>query len=274
MTFKEFLKSKLFIKNLLAAIGIIAVLLLGNMYALRIYTDHGHSVAIPDLRGKNLAQASNELKNLQLRVEVRDSVYTHEAAPGTVVDQYPKPGLNVKKNRTIFITMSAVSQEMIPMPQLTDISYRQALNLIESSGLMAGRVEYQPSEFPDLVLDQKINGQSIPVGQMVAKGSVVDLVLGSNSTGTTSEVPSLIGQNLTEARMLLGEAFLNLGTVTYDDPAPTESDKQKSLIWKQSPDPADIFEVPHGTTVDIWLTTDSTKIKTKKEVKETDNDFF
>lgn len=274
MTFKEFLKSRLFIKNLIAAIGIIALLLIGNMYALRIYTDHGHSVTIPDLRGKNSTEVVNLMKKLDLHAEIRDSVYTREAAPGTVVDQYPKPGLKVKKNRTIFITLSAVSQEMIPMPQLTDISYRQALNLIESSGFIAGKIEYRPSEFPDLVLDQKINNQSIAVGAMVPKGSVVDLVLGSNSTGTTAEVPSLIGQNLTEARMLLGEAFLNVGTVTYDDSIPTDDEKLKSLIWKQNPDPADIFEVPHGTAVDLWLTTDSTKIKTKKEVKEPDNDFF
>lgn len=274
MTFKEFLKSRLFIKNFLALTGIVALLLIGNMYALRIYTDHGHSVAIPDLRGKNSTEVNNLLKNLDLRFEIRDSVYSRDAAPGTVVDQYPKPGLKVKKNRTIFITLSADSQEMIPMPQLTDISYRQALNLIESAGLIAGKIQFQPSEFPDLVLDQKIDNQSIAVGKLVPKGSVVDLVLGSNNTGANSEVPELVGRNLTEARMMLGEAFLNVGQITYDDSIPTDEEKLKSLIWKQNPDPSDIFEVPHGTAVDLWLTTDTTKIQTKTEVKEPDNDFF
>lgn len=274
MTFKEFLKSRLFIKNLLAAIGIIALLLIGNIYALRIYTDHGHSIAIPDLRGKTKTEVTNIINNMDLRFEVRDSVYSLEAAPGTVVDQYPKPGLKVKKNRTVYITVSAVSQEMIPMPQLTDISYRQALNMIESSGLMAGNIEYQPSQFPDLVLDQKIDNQSVAVGKLVPKGSVVDLVLGSSNTGTSSEVPALFGRNLSEARMMLGEAFLNVGKITYDDSIPTDEEKLKSLIWKQNPDPAKIFEVPHGTPVDLWLTTDSTKLQTKTEVKETDNDLF
>lgn len=274
MTFKEFLKSKLFRKNLLAAVGITALLLIINMYAIRIYTDHGHSVVIPDLRGKSSTEINNIVNRLQLHVAIRDSIYSREAAPGTVVDQYPKPGMKVKKNRTIDVTLCAVSQEMIRMPQLTDISYRQALNLMESAGLLAGNIEYKASEFPDLVLEQKISGENIPIGKLVPKGSMVDLVVGSNSIGENSEVPALLGRSLTEARTILGEAFLNIGTITYDDSAPTENEKLKSLIWKQSPDPAETFEVPHGTPIDLWLTTDSTKLRTNTEVKEPDNSFF
>jgi len=274
MTFKEFLKSRTFRLNALAAIGITILLLVINMYALRIYTDHGHSIAIPDLRGKSSHEVYTIAQNLDLRIEVRDSVYSLETAPGTVVDQYPKPGMKVKKNRTIFITLCAVNQEMIPMPQLTDISYRQATNVIESSGLVAGNIKFEPSEFPNLVLEQKINGQNIEVGQRVPKGSVVDLVLGSDNTGATSEVPALFGRSMTEARMVLGEAFLNVGKITYDDSIPTDDEKLKSLIWKQNPDPAEIFEVPHGTAIDLWLTTDTTKLQAKPEVKEPDNSFF
>lgn len=274
MTLKEFLKTKTFKKNVLAAIGIIVLLLVGNMYALRIYTDHGHSITIPDLRGKSYREINTIAHNLKLRIAIRDSVYSLETAPGKVVDQYPKPGMKVKKDRTIFITLCAISQEMVPMPQLTDISYRQATNIIESSGLIAGNIEYKPSEFPNLVLEQKINGRNIEVGQRIPKGSVVDLVLGSENTGVTSEIPSLIGKNLTEARMMLGEAFLNIGKLTYDDSIPSDDQKLKSMIWKQKPDPAEIFEVEHGTAIDLWLTTDTTKLQTKPVVKEPDNSFF
>ncbi len=274
MTFKEFLKTRTFRINALAVVGITTLLLVVNMFAIRIYTDHGHSIAIPDLRGKTGSQMNAIARNSDLRIAVRDSVYSHETAPGTVVDQFPKPGMKVKKNRTIFVTMCAISQEMIPMPQLTDISYRQATNLIESSGLIAGNIEYKPSEFPNLVLEQKINGRNIEVGERVAKGSVVDLVLGGDNTGATSEVPTLFGRNLTEARMVLGEAFLNVGKITYDDSIPTDDQKLKSLIWKQNPDPAEVFEVAHGTPIDLWLTTDTTKLHVKTEVKQPDNSFF
>ena len=274
MTLKEFFKSKTFKTNALAAIGITIFLLVANMFALRVYTDHGESVEIPDLKGKTDSEVASILGNLDLRYQIRDSVFSKETAPGTVLDQYPKAGMRVKENRTVFITLCAVSQEMIPMPQLTDISYRQATNLIESSGLIAGTVEYQPSEFPNLVLQQKIDGQIVAVGERVPKGSVVDLVLGSDSNGETSEVPTLFGRNLAEARLTLGEAFLNVGNITYDESVLYEMQKAKAVIYKQSPDPAEVFEVTQGTAIDLWLTIDPEKLKAKPEEEKTENSFF
>ena len=274
MTLKEFLKSKTFKVNAFAVFAVTIVLILLGMLSLRIYTDHGESVEIPDLKGKTTGEVADILDRNDLRFEIRDSVYSIETAPGTVLDQYPKPGLMVKENRTIFITLCAVSQELIAMPQLTDISYRQAANIIESAGLIAGNIEYKPSEFPNLVLEQKMNGNIIPVGKMIPKGSVIDLVLGSDSNGETSEVPTLFGRNLTEARFTLGEAFLNVGTITYDESFTSEDQKIKGLIWKQNPDPAEIFEVARGTSIDIWLTIDPTKLVAKPEAEEPENSFF
>ncbi len=274
MTPKEFLKSKTFKLNGLAALGIsIAMILLGMIF-MRIYTDHGESVEIPDLKGKTSKEVSEILNRIDLRYEIRDSVYSIETAAGTVLDQYPKPGMKVKENRTVFITICALSQKLIMMPQLTDISYRQAINLMESSGLIAGKIEYKPSEFLDLVLEQKVNGRIIPVGEKLPKGSVVDLVIGSENDGATSKVPDLFGHDLTDARLSLDVAFLNLGTINYDDSFTSEDQKIKGLIWKQSPDPAEIFEVARGTSVDVWLTVDPTKLEAKPETEKPENSFF
>jgi eukaryotic-like serine/threonine-protein kinase len=274
MTLKEFFKTKTFKYNALAVVGITTFLIVLNMFALRIYTDHGESIEIPDLRGKTTAEVSQILNKIDLRYQIRDSVYSHETAPGTVLDHFPKAGMKVKENRTIFITLCAISQEKIPMPQLTDISYRQAINIIESSGLIAGKIEYKPSEFPNLVLEQKSEGREIPVGEIIPKGSVIDLVLGSNSNGETSLVPTLFGQNLTEAKLSLDEVFLNIGTITYDESVLYEAQKEKAMIFKQSPDPAGVFEVQKGTAIDLWLTIDKSKLESKPEEEKPDNSFF
>jgi len=274
MTLKEFIKSKPFKRNAIVALGITIFLISMNMLALRIYTDHGHSVAIPDLKGKTSQEVTSLLNKLNLRVQIRDSVYSRETAPGTVLDQFPKPGMKVKENRTIFITLCAVSQVLIPMPQLTDISYRQATNLIESSGLVAGQITYKPSEFPNLVLEQKVKGRIVSIGEMIPKGTVVDLVLGSESNGETSNVPTLFGRNLTEAKLTLGEIFLNVGTITYDESVLYEAQKAKAMIFKQSPDPSEVLEVGRGTAVDLWLTIDPTKLQVKPEKEKPENSFF
>jgi len=274
MTLIEFLKTKTFKYNALAAIGITILLIVLNMFALRIYTDHGNSVSIPDLKGKSLQEVTGILDKIDLRFQVSDSVYSRETAPGTVLDQYPKPGMKVKENRVISITLCALNQEMIPMPQLTDISYRQALNIIESSGLVSGNIEYQPSEFPNLVLEQKVDGKPVAIGSLIPKGTIVDLVLGSENNGETSEVPTLFGRHLSEVRMVLGEAFLNVGEINYDESISSEEQKENAFVWKQSPDPADVFEVLHGSSIDIWLTLDPSKLEEKPKTEEPDNSFF
>ena len=274
MTLKEFFKTRTFIVNGLAAIGITIFLILFIIVFLRIYTAHGDSVEIPDLKGKTTSEVADILDREDLRFEIQDSVYSLETSPGTVLDQFPKPGMKVKGKRIIFITLSAISQELIPMPQLTDISYRQATNLIESAGLVGGRIEYKQSEFPNLVLEQKVNGRIVRRGEMVPKGSTVDLVLGSASDGSTSQVPALSGLSLTEASSTIEEAFLNVGVITYDESFTSEDQKTQGLIWKQSPDPAETFDVARGTSIDVWLTIDPTKLEEKPEAEKPENSFF
>lgn len=274
MTLKEFIKTRTFILNALAALMVTVFLILFIIVFLRIYTNHGESVQIPDLKGKTTTEIAAILERVNLRFEIQDSVYSSESAPGTVLDQFPNPGMKVKEKRVILITLSASSQEMIPMPQLTDISYRQATNLIEGSGLLAGSIEYKQSEFPNLVLEQKVNGRPIRSGEMIPKGSTIDLVLGSASDGSTSQIPALLGKSLTEAQLELEEAFLTIGTITYDESFTSEDQKSQGLIWKQSPDPSQAFDAATGTSIDLWLTIDPTKLQEKPETEDPENSFF
>ena len=274
MTGKEFFKTRTFKVNAFAALGITIFLILFNMVFLRIYTSHGESVEIPDLKGKTTTEVGDILNRKNLRYEIRDSVYSLETSPGTVLDQFPKPGMKVKEKRIISITICALSQELIPMPQLTDISYRQATNLLESTGLIAGNIEYKQSEFPDLVLEQKVKGRIVPQGEMIPKGSTVDLVLGSAGDGMTSQVPSLLGSDFIKARSIIEEAFLNLGTINYDETFTSEDQKTQGMVWKQNPDPAQTMEVARGTSIDIWLTADTTKLQGNPEPEKPENSFF
>lgn len=274
MTLKEFLKTRTFKLNALAALGITIFLILFVVVFLRIYTNHGDSIEIPDLKGKSIEETANILEDKDLRYEIQDSVYSPDLPPGTVLDQFPKPGMKVKQHRMIFITLCAISQERIPMPQLTDISLRQAEALIENSGLVAGSIQYQPSEFPNLVLEQRINGRMVAKGEMIPKGSRVDLVVGSNGEGLSVELPSLIGLTLDDAKLKLEENSLSIGTITYDESVTSEDQKAQAVIWKQSPDPAATTEIDRGSALDIWMTVDQNKIQENPEKEKPDNSFF
>lgn len=111
MSLISFLKSKVFLKNaayILAAF--LLVVLLTTLY-LRIYTHHGKSYRVPDLKGLSTDQVRREIKKNKLRFEVIDSLYVPETVPGTVLGQHPKAGAKVKQNRLVFLTISSLTPE-------------------------------------------------------------------------------------------------------------------------------------------------------------------
>jgi eukaryotic-like serine/threonine-protein kinase len=127
------------------------------------------------------SEAIKKAEEYSFRAEIKDSVHVEKSKPGTIVDQVPEPGLKVKQNRTIYLTINAISPELVKVPKLTDVSYRQALVLIENAGLKAGNISYEQSEFKDLVIKARFDGSEIFAGEKIPRGSLVDLVLGNGA---------------------------------------------------------------------------------------------
>ena len=265
MSFKGYLISRSFWLNLLLAVVITVVLLLITMFVLRKYTHHGESFAVPDFSGMPIDQVEEKIKAENLQYKITDSLYIKDAEPGSVIDQIPVAGFHVKQGRTIFLTICALKPEQIAMPKLTDISYRQALNLMMSFGLNVGNVDYIPSEFPNLVLEQKIDGASVEEGTLVNKGSNIDLTVGQNRYGEKTEIPNLIGIRLDQANELLAASYLNVGANIYDESFKTKEDSLEARIWQQQPEPVPGAKIEQGTSIDLWLTVDEEKLKEADE---------
>jgi beta-lactam-binding protein with PASTA domain len=267
MSFKAYLISKSFWISILLAVVITVMLLLVTMFVLRVYTNHGDSFAVPDLMGMQIDDVKKVLDEKELQYQITDSLYLRDAQPGTVIDQVPVAGFDVKQGRTVFLTICASKPEQVAMPKLTDISYRQALNLMMSMGLNVGNVDYVPSEFPNLVLRQEQNGESVDEGTLVNKGSNIDLTVGQNRFGEKTEIPNLLGVRLEQANQLLAASYLNVGAVIYDDTFETLEDSIAARIWQQRPEPEPGAEIEQGTSIDIWLTVDEEKIEEASELE-------
>lgn len=261
MSFKAFLKSKTFLLNLGAAVVMTVVLLVVVLFAVRGYTDHGESFAIPDFQNMNMDQVSRLIDEKELRYEITDSIYTENATPGSVIDQFPVPGFSVKKGRTVFLTICARNPEQVAMPALTDISLRQAVSMMQGVGLNVGRVEYVPSEYPNLVLEQKVQGTPVASGRMIDRGSSIDLVVGKSGSGQVTVVPDLMGVTLEQAKNEITVLNLSLGAVIYDESVLNIGDSLSARIWQQRPESSEEM-VEQGTAVDLWLTVDGNKIST------------
>ncbi|WP_319272943.1 PASTA domain-containing protein [uncultured Draconibacterium sp.] len=260
MSLGKFITSRAFVKHLAIAIVLVTVLLFVTFKGLKLYTKHGVSYPVPALTGLNLEEATASAEANKLRVEVIDSVYNKNYEPGSVVDQLPLANARVKENRVIRLTINSNEPEKVILPRLTDISFRQAQVLIESTGLQVGNISYQPSEYNDLVLKALQDSVTIYEGDKIIKGSDVDLIIGRSQGNMDTNLPNLTGFTLEEAQSTITDAMLNMGAVIFDKTAETAEDSASARIWKQQPNPQFTKHVNLGSSVDIWLTTDTTII--------------
>ena len=140
------------LKNFLIAIGIIVVLSWIALFGIDFYTHHGESEVIPDLRGSYVEEAEIILAKKGLYPMVIDSVYVRGKKLGTIIDQIPPANSTVKSNRPIYLIINSRSVRQVTLPEINDVSYRQADAMLQSLGLSVSNVEYAPSEYKDLVI--------------------------------------------------------------------------------------------------------------------------
>ncbi len=261
MSLKEFLISRKFLLHLILAVVLILVLVLLTMQGLKMYTRHGESRPVPNFLGMSKTEARQTAQKNQLEIEIVDSLYVNNAAPGAVVDQVPEANHRVKKNRTIFLTVNSTQPEQVTLPQLTDISFRQAQVLIENCGLKIGKISYRPSEYNDLVLEVQKDSVELVTGQKLPKGTTVDLIVGREQGNLVTDLPNVIGQTIPEAQTSLTDAMLNEGVIIYDESILSAEDSANARVWRQRPNPNVTSTATLGSSVDLWVTVDELKIE-------------
>lgn len=260
MSFKNFILSKTFFKNLGLAVAIIVGFILILLIWMNFYTRHGQARPVPDFYGLSMEQAELLANKNKLKYQIIDSVYTSVVPRGSVAEQNPKPGFKVKKWRNINLTINAFQPEMVAMPNLIDLPLRQASKVIESAGLEMGQRRFKPDLSVNVVMEQLYKGRNINGGDSIQKGSVIDLVLGKGLSNERTSVPFLLGMMLNPAKNKILESSLNLGTYIYDKSIKTTSDSSKAFVFKQNPEYKVGASLPLGSDIYLWLTVDTARM--------------
>jgi beta-lactam-binding protein with PASTA domain len=257
--------NKVLLYNVLIAIGILIVVLFAVQSGLRSYTRHGESIAVPDLRGMSLEKVKQTLLAKNLEFKIMDSVYDVSKPPLAVVDQNPKANSKVKEGRTIYVSINATNAPTTELPDLVGrSSLKYAKMQLESYGLKVGEVIYRPDPHFNAVIGVEIKGRPVTKSTKVAKGTVVDLVLGNGLGGSKVSVPYLIGLRFDEAEAKMKGLSLNIGAIIASAEV---TDTAGAIVYKQVPaygnsktirmgEPIDLFlarELPEGIKVDPTL---------------------
>ena len=191
MDFLQFLFSKKFLKHLLIAIGILILLLWLTFKSLSWYTKHSDYIIVPDFRGQYIHEVLGSVDNRNYQFSIIDSIFDSEKSSGSILSQDPYPGSKVKKNRMIYLTITTVIPEKTTMPDLRDLTLRQAQTMLESSGLKLGRILYIRSFDEDAVQNQLFEGHSIRAGTVLDKGSSIDLTVGMGAKAAEIRMDSV-----------------------------------------------------------------------------------
>lgn len=185
-------------------------LLLLNEVIMPAYTNFHEGVTVPDVTKVSLKEAEKRLTDYGLRYKVADR-RSHAAYPADyVIDQDPAPLEIVKPNRKIYLTVNTAKRPTVIVPDVTNLSLRNAKIQLQNYGLEVGTISYVSSRFKNSVLRQSLSS-----GKQVDKGSIVDLTVSDGLGVRKVAIPDIKGLRLTEAQNKLRDAGLRLGPIRF-----------------------------------------------------------
>jgi beta-lactam-binding protein with PASTA domain len=253
LTFKTNTLGGLIVHTLLA---ISLIILLGVFYFyvyLPHVTNHGESITVPNIEGLPIAKVEDFLADHDLRYEVNDSSYSSEYPPLTVLKQFPSAGAKVKENRKIFVSINRKNPPTVKMPDLIDGSLTNAEAVLRGSELKRGKIHLVRGPFLNVVKEMQIDGNKVVPGVLVAKGTVVDLVVmdgGSNKL----PAPNVLGFTFEDAKFNIYGSNLTVGDITLLG----DTTGVHPIILKQVPTPGEIIIV--GDVINLWIGEEGTEV--------------
>lgn len=182
------------------------------------YTRHDVSLQVPNVENRPFEEADSVLSERNLQVERQVGRYNPNVEHGVVVDQTPLPNSSVKPGRRVYLTVNAGEVPMVQIPDVTDMSVREAKNRISSVGLSVGTVQEDsvPSPYANT-----ITKQSPRPGDSLRKGNSVNLWYSTGLGDTQVEVPNVVGWNVRDAQGFLRRKKLR--SVVVDPSVSSES---------------------------------------------------
>ncbi|MBQ8711011.1 MAG: PASTA domain-containing protein [Bacteroidaceae bacterium] len=189
MALKNFFTGKSGVKfwvNIVMMVLIIVAVPVGALYMLDSFTHHGEKIEVPNVLGKSLYDAETMLKDRGLVALVVDSMYDKSAPRGSVLEQSPKSGYEVKGGRMVYLTVNLKGE---PMAQLPDVvghgSLREAVALLQSLGFKLTAHKPVLGRPKDLVLGVKQGTRDVHAGETIPRDRPLTLVIGGGEIDST-----------------------------------------------------------------------------------------
>jgi beta-lactam-binding protein with PASTA domain len=183
MNLIKFIFSKTFLKQILIAVLVSIVLIVGLFYWLSHYTNHDNYITVPDLSKLSIDIVEKKLEQMDLDYRILDTIaYNPNFPPLSVIDQNPKAGQSVKSQRKIYITINPDDYKQV---KITGNLYGNTLRQVEPSlralGFQIGEITEEPDMAKNVVLKLLHNDTLVEEGSRLKKRSTINIVVGDGS---------------------------------------------------------------------------------------------
>ena len=174
---------------------------------------------------KEQAMATEQISSGQITPEWEEE-YNSNYAAGYIYKQSPVAGRTVREGQSVTLTVSLGTQ-YVTVPDLTNYVQSDAEQQLKNLGvsvLVTQAVE-------PTVASGAVIRTDPAAGSQVAAGSTVVMYISRPQVATTTKVPSLVGMSADDARTLLVQNHLGLGSQTEE-----YSDQPEGSVIGQSPE--------------------------------------
>lgn len=191
--FLKFLTSRQFLIQLGLAVLASVILVFLAMQWLKRSTHHGDFVEVPDLSRMSVTEMRDVLAASDLRFEIVDSAnYDPEYPRFSIIEQNPPAGNKVKPNRKIYVTVNPSGYKKVTVPDIIQVTRRNASSMLRAVGLEVGEVTYIDELGKDMVYRIRFEGKYINPGDKLPRTSKIELVCGN---GTVPEQARIKAQS-------------------------------------------------------------------------------
>ncbi len=160
----NFFKNHMILTHLLLMTVVGVILVWVAISYMDNYTRHGVEEEVPDIKNLTVEEATPILERKSLSCQVIDSIYDKNLRPGIIIEQTPRAGSTIKHGKDIYVIINTLLPRQVPFPEITDISYRQAMSMLEGLGFPSPDIECVTSQYKDLVIETKYKKTVVKAG--------------------------------------------------------------------------------------------------------------
>lgn len=163
----------------LAVVAVILLCVLALRW-LKNTTNHGEFVEVPDFSKMSVMEMRKAVEDAGLRYQVLDSSnYNPDYPRFSILEQDPIAGNKVKANRKIYFTVNPSGYKKVTVPDIIQVTQRNARTMLQAVGLDVQRVTYIDELGRDMVYRMRYKGKYVKPGDKLPKTSKVELICGN-----------------------------------------------------------------------------------------------